>query len=50
MDAASGADGIRAVFYLDISAHDVDAALTAVGDVLTTDELMAADTGSVGLH
>jgi hypothetical protein len=38
------------VFYLDISAHDVDAALTAVGDVLTTDELMAADTGSVGLH
>ena len=50
MDAASGADGICAVFYLDISAHDVEAALTAVGDVLTTDELMAADTGSVGLH
>jgi len=50
VDAASGADGIRAMFSLDISAHDVEAALTAVGDVLTTDELMAADTGSVGLH
>jgi len=38
------------VFYLDIGAHDVDAALMAVDDVLTTDELMPADTGSVGLH
>lgn len=34
----SGADGVRAVFYLDLTEHDVDNSLTAIRTVMSTIE------------
>ncbi|MFC4015995.1 threonine aldolase family protein [Nonomuraea purpurea] len=38
----SGGDGVRAVFYLDITDRDIDDALDAIGSVMTTIERDAA--------
>lgn len=44
----SGADGVRAVFYLDISDDDVDDALAAVGDVMSVIDRNARATNVAG--